>query len=202
MTSKSRAADRKRSSRPIVEHETSLSRKRNIRQQRDSLLVVTNGRCTESQYFEALRREPWVATTLRVTVRCVAPLALVTEAEALRDANDYDHVWAVCDVDEFDVSEAIENAVTAGVGLALSKPCFEVWLIFHKSDRCPGLNGASQAHDRLRKLVPSWRKERVDFADFRDGISVAVERAKKRGEPPDANPSTAVWRVIECVRGG
>jgi hypothetical protein len=76
-----------------------------------------------------------------------------------------------------------------------------VWLIFHKSDRCPGLNGASQACDHLRKLVPSWQKECLDFAGFSNGVLDAVERAKKRGEPPDANPSTAVWRVIECVRG-
>jgi hypothetical protein len=183
-------------------HETSLSRKKEVRGQRDSVLIVTNGKCTEKQYFEALRRVPSVVAALRVIVKCVAPQALVAEARALRDANDYDHVWAVCDVDEFDVSVAIENAKAADVGLALSKPCFEVWLIFRKSDRCPGLNGATQAHDCLRKLIPSWQKERLDFADFRDGISIAVERAKKRGEPPEANPSTAVWRVIECVRGG
>jgi RloB-like protein len=93
-----------------------------FRQSRDSVLIVTNGKCTERQYFEALRPEPWVKATLRVMVRCVAPQVLVAEAKALRDANEYDHVWVVCDVDEFDVSLAIEDALASNVGLALSNP--------------------------------------------------------------------------------
>lgn len=185
-----------------ISHETDLSRKRNVRKPRDSVLVVTNGKCTERRYFEALRWEPWVAVTLRVAVRYGAPHALVAQAKTLLDANEYDHVWAVCDVDEFDVSLAINDASATGVGLALSMPCFEVWLAWHKSEHCPGFNSASQACDYLRKLVPAWEKEQLDFSDFREGVSDAVDRAKARGEPPAHNPSTAVWRVIECARGG
>jgi hypothetical protein len=191
----------KRVSRGRVARETDLSRHSGTRQSRDTVLIVTNGECTERQYFEALRREPWLSVALRVIVRREAPQALIVTAAALRDIGSYDHMWVVCDVDEYDVSQAVIEAPARGVGLALSQPCFEVWLILHKSDRCPGFNNASQACEQLRKLVPDWRKERLDFADFRDGIADARDRAQRRGEPPDANPSTAVWRIIDCVDG-
>jgi RloB-like protein len=165
------------------------------------MLVVTNGQCTERQYFEGLRCEPSLVVTLRVTVKCEAPQALVARAAALRNASDYDHVWVVCDVDEYDVSQAISDAANNGVGLALSKPCFEVWLILHRSESCPGFNDAAQACVYVRKLLPSWQKERLNFADFRDDVADAVARAKLRGEPPEANPSTAVWRVVKCAWG-
>jgi hypothetical protein len=160
----------KRSARVRVARETDLSRRKHIRPSRDTLLVVTNGQCTERQYFEGLRHDPSLAVVLRVTVKSEAPQALVAQAAALRAASDYDHVWVVCDVDEYDVSQAISDALKSGVGLALSKPCFEVW-------------------------------GQLNFADFRDGISDAVARAKSRGGPPETNPSTAVWRVVECAWG-
>ena len=34
---------------------------------------------------------------------------------------------------------------------------------------------------------------------FRDGIDDAVQRAKRLGTPPEANPSTGVWRVVESL---
>ena len=43
-------------------------------------------------------------------------------------------------------------------------------------------------------------KTTLNFADFRDGIDKAIARAKRLGEPPDANPSTAVWRLIESLK--
>lgn len=183
-----------------MSHETDLSRRKEVREPRLTVLVVTNGRRTERDYFNGLRAEPWVTATLRVSFVSEAPASLVARAAALRDANDYDAVWAVCDVDEFDIMPAIEDARTREVGLALSNPCFEVWLILHKSARCPGLNSADQAQKALRKHVPSWDKHRLEFADFRQHVFDAVERAKSLGEPPDANPSTAVWRVVEWLR--
>lgn len=40
--------------------ETNLRRQVNTRRERRSVLVVTNGVSTEVDYFDALRREPWV----------------------------------------------------------------------------------------------------------------------------------------------
>lgn len=190
-----------RSRRPGISRETDLRRRSGIRPSRDTVLVLTNGISTEQRYFDGLRFEPWVQVTMRVATRSVEPDVLVDKAIELRDEGDYDQVWVVCDVDEFEVSSAITKAARAdGVDLVLSAPCFEVWLILHKSAQCPGFNKASQAGKQLRKLMPSWKKERLNFSDFKVDVFTAADRARKRGEPPEANPSTAVWRIIDHAR--
>jgi hypothetical protein len=200
VTSKSRGSSRKRSSRVPIAHETDLSRRQGTRQQRKSILIVTNGERTERDYFEGVRREPWVEVALRVRFSSGDPTAVVVRAATLRDDYDYDHVWAVCDVDQFNVEPAIADATARGVGLALSNPCFEVWLILHQRPGCPRLSAASQAGKVLGKHIATWDKTRLNFADFREHIFAAIERAQVLGEPPAANPSTSVWRVIEAVR--
>ena len=163
--------------------------------------MVTNGIRTEVDYFDALRKEPWI-TADKVTVKFESgePIAVVLRAAKIRDDNAYDEAWAVCDVDEFATEAAIAAAVQREVELALSLPSFEIWLILHVSEGCPGFNNAAQTGRHLKSLLPNWEKTRLKFADFRSGVFDAVVRAKRLGEPPDANPSTAVWRLIESLR--
>jgi hypothetical protein len=167
---------------------------------------VTNGIRTEFDYFEALRFEPWVtADKVKVKFESGEPAVIVTRAAAIRDDNEYDEAWVVCDMDEFAVRAAmdravIENSPERPLTLALSVPCFEVWLILHLSDRCPGFNNATQAGAHLKKLLPSWNKRKLNFGDFQTGVFRAMMCAKRLGDPPDANPSTAVWQLIESLR--
>lgn len=181
--------------------ETDLARRANTRTERRSVLIVTNGLRTEADYFDALRQESWV-TADKVTVKFQAgePIAVVLRAAEIRDGNGYDEAWAVCDVDEFDTDAAIAAADEREVGLALSTPSFEVWLILHLSGGCPGFNSATQAGRHLKGLLQGWEKAGLKFSDFGDGVFRAVERARRLGEPPEANPSTAVWRLIESLR--
>jgi RloB-like protein len=118
----------------------------------------------------------------------------------MRDDNDYDEAWAVCDVDDYDVTLAMATAVQRRVEIALSVPCFEVWLILHLSGRCPGFNNCPQADRYLGKLLHDWDKTDLKFSDFRGGVVSATARAKLLGHPPDANPSAAIWRLIESLR--
>ncbi len=126
--------------------ETDLGRRVEVREELRSVLVVTNGESTELDYFRAMKMEPWV-TAGKVIVKFEngEPAAAVLRASAMRDDNEYDEAWAVCDLDDFDVSRAIIEADARNVGLTLSVPCFEVWLILHKSEACPGFNNATQA---------------------------------------------------------
>ena len=204
MPAKGRRAEtrtrRTRPPRPGFPRETDLTRRVNIRDEGRSVLILTNGERTEVDYFNGMRGEPWV-TAVKVIVKFEAgePAAVVLRAAAMRDENDYDEAWIVCDVDEYDVTSAIAIAKTRQVELTLSVPCFEVWLILHLSERCPGFNNCPQADRYLRGLLPSWDKVALRFSDFRDGVFDAVARAKRLGDPPDANPSSTVWRVVESL---
>jgi hypothetical protein len=189
-----------RSRRPYlgVSHKTRLTRTVGTREQRWTVLILSNGERTEIDYFNAFKISGLLSPDKVVTVkfRNGTPYDTVRAAAEVQAYSDYDEAWAVCDVDTFDVEAAIAQSADSAVGLALSQPCFEVWLIFHKSDSCSPFDNADQARRALRRLIPSWNKSNLNFADFVEGVPDAVVRAQKRGEPPRANPSTAVWKVI------
>jgi hypothetical protein len=191
--------DRRRS----FARETNLGRGVGVRQERRTVLVVTNGYRTEVDYFEALKQEPWV-TAAKVTVKFQpgAPDAVVNRSAQIRDQNAYDEAWSVCDVDEFDVTAARASADHQEVELALSVPSFEVWLILHVAEGCPGFNNAAQVGVYLKKFVGDWDKTKLNFDQFRAGVFDAAVRAQRLGDPPDANPSTTVWRLINSLRNG
>jgi RloB-like protein len=182
--------------------ETNLGRRNAVREERRTVLILTNGQRTEVDYFEALKTESWVAAD-KVTVKFLRgdPNEVVNRAAAIRDDSTYSEAWAVCDLDEFDVTAAYASADDHDVALALSVPCFEVWLLLHVTEKCPGFNSATQVSDYLEKHVRGWGKTKLNFTDFQAGVSAAVTRAQRLGKPPEANPSTAVWQVIESLRG-
>jgi hypothetical protein len=106
----------------------------------------------------------------------------------------------VCDADDFDVRLAASHARGHAVNLAVSVPCFEVWLILHVAPGCPGFNDADQAGNYLKRLLRRWDKTALRFTDFREGVFDAVGRAKRLDSPPEGNPSTDVWRLIEALQ--
>ncbi|MEU8422027.1 RloB family protein [Micromonospora sp. NPDC048835] len=111
--------------------ETDLRRRVSVREQRQTILAVTNGEATERVYLEGLRREPWLVHRLVVAVEKGSPIDAVRGAARRRDANDFDHAYVVCDVDHYPPELSEREAQRHAVTLLWSKPCFEVWLILH-----------------------------------------------------------------------
>jgi hypothetical protein len=201
MASKHRAGRKARRPRYVAfSRETDLSRRVELQDEFRSMLVATNGKSSEVEYFRGIKTESWISVG-KVVVQFINsdPTSLIMRAAAIRDENDYDETWAVCDLDEFDVALAVVEAEVKDVGLALSVPSFEVWLILHLSVACPGFNDARQVDRHLKGILPTWDKTNLRFADFQTSVWLAVARAKQLGEPPQANPSTAVWKVIESL---
>lgn len=196
-----RAAHRARRGGSGFSRESNLTRGLGTREERRSVLIITNGESTEVVYFDALRTEPWVtADKVRVRFEAGAPTAIVDRAARIRNDSGYDEAWVVCDAGEFDIRSAISQARRHTVELTVSVPCFEVWLVLHLATGCPGFNTAAQVEDHLKKLLSRWGKTALRFADFRDGVFDAVTRAKRLDSPPEGNPSTDVWRLIEALQ--
>lgn len=181
--------------------ETDLRRRTDKRPQLEAVLIATNGRCTERMYFTKLRQEPWVnAGRIAVVFEAGAPLAVVEGAARRRDRDDFDQAWAVCDVDRFSTESATQTAGDVGVQLAWSNPCFEVWLLLHLRAWTRYIEDAQHADDAICRHIGDWDKTNLNFAAFRDGVEDAIERAKGLGEPPAANPSSSVWRLVEALK--
>lgn len=89
-----------------------------------------------------------------------AVLERVTDFAAKNDLRDFDRVWLVLDVDswgEKKLSEVAQEARTREFSLAVSNPCFEVWLLLH-GELCD-LQAIATAGERGRSALAKslWR---------------------------------------------
>ena len=195
------------------------ARRRPFKEPKPLILIVCEGENTEPQYlngFVKACKNPRVR--IRVHDETGEPVTLVRIAKdaqadavkrAKREGDDflrYDSVWCVFDVDERrDISVATTMSTDNGIHLAVSSPCFEIWLILHFQDSPGGMH-----HQKLQKLmkkhIPNYNK-RVEYADYEHGYPDAVRRATKLAEQarivgnPLYNPSTGVYRLTELIRG-
>jgi hypothetical protein len=146
-------------------------------------------------------RHTFTVPTLRVRSKTGSPAQLVGHARKMRenDPGGFDEVWCVIDVDEFDLSEAVRTARRSGISLAISNPCFEVWLLLHFTEWTKWLAGPAAAGAALRRHLTGYDKTKLDFGDFADQVTEAVDRARKidpSGEDHVRNPSAGVWRLV------
>jgi hypothetical protein len=195
-----------------------LQRRVPVRDPLPVILVLCEGKVTERQYIEQFRLVHGVATvTIHIVTPGGDPRSLVERAIMLRDEASrtarrsgdvnaaYDEVWCVCDVDEHErLGEARQIAVRSDIRLAVSNPCFELWLLLHFADQTANLNPA-QALDRVRRHLPGYDK-RLRFADLAAGYPQAVQRADalhRRHEElgtAGGNPSTYMHVLTERIR--
>lgn len=121
----------------------------------------------------------------------------------------FDEIWCVFDVDAHpDVSQAIVEAEQSGINVAVSNPCFEVWLVLHCEDqRAHVERGGIQRRASQLGLIDG--KSIPDTALCL--LSESYEDAKRRAteldtwhdendSPPRSNPSTDVWRLVDRLR--
>ncbi|WP_405112878.1 RloB family protein [Micromonospora sp. NBC_01405] len=164
------------------------------------MLIATNGKSTEVDYFDGLKQEPWVRSRVVVVLERGSPVDLVRGAARRRQRDDFDEAWAVCDVDHYLTTPATREAVAADVKLAWSNPCFEVWLLLHYENCTRYVENAKKARDLLRKHDPDWDKTALNFDRFRNRIEDALRRADRLDPPPKSNPSTSVGQIIAALR--
>jgi len=197
----------------------------------DSFLIVTEGQVTEPVYFELLRESLQLAT---VTVKIQAggasyPKHVINSAAdevkalakrvkknqtAINEVEKYDHVWAVIDTDVA-VRRGIwpdiqQLAVSRGVKLAHSTPCFEFWLLLHiqgYTTRADLLNGTlakkavedalgkkySTSSETAKAVIPAVLAKWPEA--FRHAQRVRTHHHDASTRPP-GNPSTEVDRLV------
>lgn len=127
------------------------------------------------------------------------------EAHRERDENlKYDSVWCVFDVDEHPhVSDAKEMARDNAIRLAISNPCFELWLLLHFRD-CPGMQHRQRIRDLLETHVPHYDKH-VEYKAYAADYPLAVLRARQMDVAAETvgesgrNPTTGVHILTELI---
>jgi hypothetical protein len=190
-----------------------------FRDPKPTILVVSEGGVTEPEYMHGLQ---YTCHNPRVTIEVASehgvPKTLVehakrykeqAQAKANREGDDnlaYDSVWCVFDTDEHPrVGEAMEMARDNDICLAISNPCFELWLLLHFRDN-PGAQLRDKINKKLIKHVPNYDKH-VDYVTYSAGYPQAVARASRMDQDaenahePHRNPTTGVYKLTKLILG-
>ena len=120
---------------------------------RDEFLILTNGKQTEKNYFEAIRAHYKSIFKISVKFMNDDPVALVNHAIAEKTPRN--RVWCVFDKDEFlsaSIDQAMKTAKENEIGVAFSNMAFEVWLIDHFKKCCLEKNAEKLVTDLDRIL--------------------------------------------------
>ena len=193
------------------------ARKKPFREPRRRLLVVCEGAKTEPSYIRGLER--WLRNvSLEVDIykehgvpRSLVDWACDRKKEAEREAKrqgdaflGYDEVWCVYDVDEHpQLPDAQQKARAHGVELAISNPCFELWLLLHFRES-PGSQTRHGMRKLLRRYIPSFEKI-VQFEQLQENLGNAKNRAQRldnearKVDEHGRNPTTGVYRLVESM---
>lgn len=176
------------------------------------ILVVCEGEVTEPQYLNSLKghlRNPRVS--IKIEKAAGVPRTLVARAKQLRtDAEragaPYDEVWCVFDRDEHpEWKHSIDVAIAAGLSLAISNACFELWILLHVADS-PGAQTRKELQRRVHRAGLQDKKH-LRMEMLLPTYGLAVDRAKRMEERSGergerfGDPSTSVSRLVRSIEG-
>jgi hypothetical protein len=125
-----------------------------------------------------------------------------------------DELWMLLDTDHYidgshraSFIQAIQEAKQRGVNVALSRPCFELWLLLHyvAGDAVTGLPNAAHVGAELRRILGAYNKVNLNAAHYPIAfVADACRRAETLdltvpgGDIPDANATRVylLWKAI------
>jgi len=172
-------------------------------------VIAVEGENTEAQYFSLFK-----STRVRVEVLPAGPEGLSAPRQVLErlvafeerfDLDADDERWLVIDVDQQRgqfLDEVTQVARESGYGLAISNPCFELWLLLHFQDADPSDTDCAAVINRLRPHVGGYNKARIKLAPYTpDRTREAVARARALEGGRDMRwpncPGTHAFKVVE-----
>ena len=190
-------------------------------QHRDARLfvVATEGAETEPRYFEAIQAHDLVPRSriklhlLPTTDGRSAPQHLLARVDDFltryRLLPD-DAVWLVLDTDlrsgnrAQQLAELTQLCRQKGWHVALSHPCFELWLLLHVRDADDSLTDCASVQHALRGALGAYQKHTTPAACLHpDALRAARQRARTL-DPDSADwpdrPATGVYRLLEALR--
>ncbi len=171
------------------------------------LVIVCEGADPEEEYFKFFD-----SLTQRIKFKVLpsendasAPkhsLSRAVEYEEKYELTDRDQLWFVLDVDRWWKALQKMNEECSGHknwNLAISNPCFEVWLLMHVIDVTKD-HASGGACKPFKKLLKSHNYQ---VARFAPQIEEAIQRAKTNDTNPDHFmpdlPGTKLYQLAEQI---
>jgi hypothetical protein len=200
--------------------ERSLKRRVATRKPRKTLVIFCEGQRTEPEYLNALKRQPSVrdvaAVELRVETgqggsvpRTLVSIAADYRRRSIAEEGEVDEFWCVFDVEwplnHPGLDAAIDQARQNDIQLAVSNPCFELWLVLHFQDHAAWLDNAGVR--KLLRTLDGTGSKGVDPAKYMPRIAEASRRAAELDKQhrangtrfPHDNPSSGMHRLMASI---
>lgn len=193
--------------------ETSQGSRR--RQQRAIIRVLTEGQKTEPQYIKIWSRK--YRNVVRIDIEKkdtgLAATSLLEQAreykrQSRRTNPDFDSIWIIFDVDENSdkvMNQVIQEARDSGIEIAISNPCFELWLVLHHQDQTSYIE-----RDKIQKTAKDLGMidDKHIVPDARQTLLEQYDEARNRAKQLEAmhqgngsrlweNPSSQVWKFVD-----
>ncbi|MEV8637177.1 RloB family protein [Streptosporangium sp. NPDC051023] len=175
--------------------------------------MFCEGEASEPGYIKGLKRLPEIRANTSINIEIDpeqgVPLTLVKRAIERNRDDEVDECWCVFDVEwpknHPNLREAIRLANDHGIRLAVSNPCFELWLILHFEDQTAFMS-TDEAERRSRKLDGRPGK-RIDADQYMRRRNIASQRAaflaKRHAQHqtsfPADNPSFTMGDLLAAI---
>lgn len=194
----------------------SYKRREPFREPKKCILIVAEGKQTERNYFEDLRKEWRLQTTEVKTVgEGATPSRVVKRAIDERDEKGeaaksgrtvpFDEIWCVVDHDRHpDLERAKTAARKEDFKFILSVPCFEIWYLLHFRYSSKSFSCYSELRPELRRYVPGYTKKKDCFTLLLPMLNSALINAVKlradNAETGRSNPATDVDLLVKNLQ--
>lgn len=116
-----------------------------------------------------------------------------------------DQRWLVLDTDHYAQGShlqsflpVIQTARQKGIGVALSRPCFELWLLLHHTDEAEAAlhEGCKSVDEALRSVLREYNKSNLKPEHYPgDSVKQAIERCRRLDQGTSDIPATNTSRV-------
>ncbi|MDP1679763.1 MAG: RloB family protein [Candidatus Nitrotoga sp.] len=204
-------------------------RKRGLDRQlhyRDATLCViaVEGAKTESIYFRMFRDPSLPTFNKRVQVVPLIddvshksnPVDVLRRLDDYRSDNDVteaDQFWLVCDLDHWANHGNLQTALTLcgqkNYSMAVSNPCFELWLLLHFDVDLVGINALTigkqkkEIEKKLKLELGSYSKSNYPTSALAANIHMAIKNAKEMDNPPTVGwpnaAGTTVYKLVSWI---
>jgi RloB-like protein len=174
-------------------------------------VIATEGQKTEKQYFTLFRNPRLIVKTLPTEEdNKSSPHHVLSRLDKFQQEHDLgveDTLWIMIDVDHHkpkQLSSICKEAIQKGFNLAISNPCFEVWLYLHFDIANPSDTKYKDVENRLREKLGSYNKSNLNLGIYKDHITKAVQQAKALDKQQNNHywptcPGTHVYKVVETL---
>jgi len=123
----------------------------------------------------------------------------------IREDDDF---WLVIDVDRWGqkkLKEVAGKCVDCNSGLAVSNPCFEIWLLYHFQEIECKVDSAGKAKKLLHEAIEDLPNHNDDYKALynEERIREAIKRAQKDDIEKEARwpnqTGSRVYRIVESI---